>query len=155
MTSQTKVLGALALAVLAYASLSGAAQGQRVATPATASTTETGFVYTADERGNSISIVDLSTAQVTTIPVCISPHNVQVSRDGRLALVVGMVAGVHEKMSGKGAHGVVISDDGNRAFIANSVDNTATAIATETQRVTRTFKVGEGSGGITFRSARQ
>ena len=105
MTLRTKALGALAPVFIVYASLSGAAQDQRVATPAAASTTETGFVYTADERGNSISIVDLSKGQVTTIPVRISPHNVQVSRDGRLALVVGIVAGVHEKMSGKEQHG--------------------------------------------------
>ena len=50
-----------------------------------------GFVYTADERGNSISVVDLSNGQVKTIPIRISPHNVQISRDGRLLLVVGMV----------------------------------------------------------------
>lgn len=56
--------------------------------------TETGFVYTADERGNSISVVDLSTGQVRTIPIRISPHNVQVSRDGRQLLVVGMVGGM-------------------------------------------------------------
>ena len=52
---------------------------------------ERGFVYTADERGNSVSVIDLSTGQVKTIPVRISPHNVQVSRDGRLLLVVGML----------------------------------------------------------------
>ncbi len=56
--------------------------------------TETGFVYTADERGNSISVIDLSTGQVRTAPIRISPHNVQVSHDGRLLLVVGMVGGM-------------------------------------------------------------
>jgi len=58
---------------------------------------ERGFVYTADERGNSVSVIDLGTAQVKTIPLRIAPHNVQVSRDGRLLLVVGMLAGM--KMS--------------------------------------------------------
>lgn len=58
---------------------------------------ERGFVYTANERGNSVSVIDLSTGQVKTIAVRISPHNVQVSRDGRLLLVVGMLAG--ENMS--------------------------------------------------------
>jgi YVTN family beta-propeller protein len=56
---------------------------------------ERGFVYTADERGNSVSVIDLSTGQVKTVPVRISPHNVQVSRDGRLLLVVGMLAGTN------------------------------------------------------------
>jgi YVTN family beta-propeller protein len=55
---------------------------------------ERGFVYTADERANSVSMIDLGTGQVKSTPVRISPHNVQVSHDGRLLLVVGMLAGV-------------------------------------------------------------
>lgn len=51
-----------------------------------------GFVFTADERGNTISVIDLSTGEVKSIATPISPHNVQVSRDGRLVLVVGPVA---------------------------------------------------------------
>lgn len=58
---------------------------------------ETGFVYTADAEGSSISVIDLGSGQVKTVPVRISPHNVQVSRDGRLVLAVGMLAGT--KMS--------------------------------------------------------
>ncbi len=55
-------------------------------------TSETGFVYTANERGNSISVIDLSTGQVKDIATRITPHNVQVSRDGRRLLAVGPVA---------------------------------------------------------------
>ena len=58
---------------------------------------EAGFVYTADERGHSISVIDLSTAQVKDISTRISPHNVQVSRDGRLLLAVGAVEKKNEK----------------------------------------------------------
>src|SRR3990170_7337432 len=54
-------------------------------------TSETGFVYTANERGNSISVIDLSTGQVKDIATRITPHNVQVSRDGRRLLAVGPV----------------------------------------------------------------
>jgi YVTN family beta-propeller protein len=50
---------------------------------------ETGFVYTADEYGNSISAVDLATGQVETVPVAISPHNIQATADGARLLVVG------------------------------------------------------------------
>jgi len=53
---------------------------------------EEGFVYTANERGNSISAIDIGTGQVKNIVTRISPHNVQVSRDGRLLLAVGSVA---------------------------------------------------------------
>ena len=63
------------------------------ATPAPpALTTETGYVYTANERGNSISVIDLSTGQVKHVVTPITPHNVQVSRDGRRLLAVGPVA---------------------------------------------------------------
>ena len=53
---------------------------------------EAGFVYTADERGNSITVIDLSTGRVKVIATRITPHNVQASRDGRLLLAVGPVA---------------------------------------------------------------
>jgi YVTN family beta-propeller protein len=51
-----------------------------------------GFVYTANERGNSISAIDVSSGQVKNIGTRITPHNVQASRDGRLLLAVGPVA---------------------------------------------------------------
>jgi YVTN family beta-propeller protein len=52
---------------------------------------ESGFIYTANERGKSISVIDLRSGHVTTIPTSISPHNVQISRDGRFLLAVGEV----------------------------------------------------------------
>ena len=72
--------------------------GQRAIAQPTPAREERGFVYTADERGNSVSVIDLGTGQVKTIPVRISPHNVQISRDGHLLLVVGMLGSM--KMSG-------------------------------------------------------
>ena len=53
----------------------------------------------------------------------------------------------------KGAHGVVISDDGKRAFITNTVDDTVSVIDTASQKAIKTIKVGKGPNGITFRSA--
>jgi YVTN family beta-propeller protein len=53
-----------------------------------------GFVYTADEKGNSISVVELAAMRVTTVPVAVSPHNVQASADGRWLLAVGDPASV-------------------------------------------------------------
>jgi YVTN family beta-propeller protein len=50
-----------------------------------------GVVYTANERGNSISAIDVRTGQVTTVAMPFTPHNVQASRDGRLLLAVGPV----------------------------------------------------------------
>ncbi len=50
----------------------------------------TGNVYTANERASSISQVELATGEVSTVALPIAPHNVQVSPDGSLLLVVGM-----------------------------------------------------------------
>jgi YVTN family beta-propeller protein len=49
----------------------------------------TGFVYTADEDGNSLTMVDLATGQARQVPLGISPHNVQITEDGALVLLVG------------------------------------------------------------------
>lgn len=49
----------------------------------------TGIVYTADERGNSISAIDLASGKVKIVPVSVSPHNVQATSDGRRLLIVG------------------------------------------------------------------
>ena len=61
---------------------------------------ESGFVYTADERGRSISSIDLSSGWVKTIATRIAPHNVQTSRDGRLLLVVGEAVGEAKGVEG-------------------------------------------------------
>lgn len=54
-----------------------------------------GIVFTADEEGKAISVVNPETGQVETTGIGISPHNVQVSSDGRTLYAVGspMVAG--------------------------------------------------------------
>jgi len=60
--------------------------------------TASGFVFTANEFGNSISRIDLTTGKVETVPVTIAAHNVQVTADGQFLLAVGAaVAGDHEE----------------------------------------------------------
>ena len=62
-----------------------------------------GTVYTADERGNSISAIDLASGKVTIIPVSISPHNVQIAADGKRLFAVGDPASTAH-WHDKGAH---------------------------------------------------
>ena len=52
-----------------------------------------GVVFTADERGQSISVVNPVSGKVETNRVGISPHNIQASSDGLLLYAVGMQAG--------------------------------------------------------------
>ncbi len=74
------------LALMAAVALgAAAARGQQTAALQDA----TGFVYTADEHGNSLSAVDLAARRVQTVPIAISPHNVQATADGVLILAVG------------------------------------------------------------------
>lgn len=48
-----------------------------------------GTVYSANEGGNSISAIDLGTGSVETVDVGVSPHNVDLTPDGKLLLAVG------------------------------------------------------------------
>lgn len=50
----------------------------------------TGFVYTANERAESISQVQLESGAVKTVKTAIAPHNVQVTPDGTRLLAVGV-----------------------------------------------------------------
>lgn len=68
-------------------------QNQNVSAPPNQRAAQTsGFVYTADERGNSISRINLADNQVQKFRISVSPHNVQISRDGQMLLAVGAPA---------------------------------------------------------------
>jgi len=61
-----------------------------------------GTVYSADEGGSTISAIDLGSGAVTTIPVPVAPHNVDLTPNDRFLLAVGTPAsGDH----GAGGHG--------------------------------------------------
>ena len=77
------LFAAVAAAYMAFSA--GTASGEELA----ARPRMSGFVYTADEYGNSISAINLADGQVQTVPVAISPHNIQVTADGRRLLAVG------------------------------------------------------------------
>jgi YVTN family beta-propeller protein len=55
--------------------------------------------------------------------------------------------------TGKGAHGVAVSNDGRAVFVTNIVDGTMSIIDTERRAVIAAYRVGEGPNGITFRPA--
>ncbi|ODT04559.1 MAG: hypothetical protein ABS52_04495 [Gemmatimonadetes bacterium SCN 70-22] len=130
-------------------------------------------VYVSSTTENSVVVVDTrQRTRIATVPVGRNPIQVFATPDGRLVYAAN--EGTEESpdstasvidtrtnrviatvVTDQGAHGVVVSDDGSRAFIANSVGNTVSVINTATQRVTRTIPVGEGAGGITFRPNQQ
>jgi YVTN family beta-propeller protein len=55
--------------------------------------------------------------------------------------------------TGYGAHGVVITNDGQRAYVTNSLSNTVSVIDVVTQAVHSTIKVGEAPNGVSYRWA--
>ncbi|WP_338283843.1 YVTN family beta-propeller repeat protein [Sinorhizobium sp. KGO-5] len=77
------------------------------ARPAGAEPASAGFVYTADEHGNSVSRIDLKSGKVDIVPVDITPHNVQFVPGNSRLLAVGLSAsdsGAESHNGGGGAN---------------------------------------------------
>mgnify|MGYP002714640642 FL=1 len=64
-----------------------------------------GTVWSADEGGSSISAIDLGTGTVTTVPIPVAPHNVDLTPDGRFLLAVGTPASGDHGSEGHGHDG--------------------------------------------------
>ncbi len=64
-----------------------------------------GTVWSADEGGNSLSAIDLVSEAVTTVPLPVSPHNVDLTPDGRFLLAVGSPASGDHAADGHGHNG--------------------------------------------------
>jgi YVTN family beta-propeller protein len=75
----------------------------------------TGFVFTANEAANSVSRIELSTGKVDTVPLPLSPHNVDISGPGRPLLVVG--PGV-QAAHGEEGHGAGMEGHGEEGLLA-------------------------------------
>ncbi|MCC6752906.1 MAG: hypothetical protein IT266_02860 [Saprospiraceae bacterium] len=56
----------------------------------------------------------------------------------------------HEITCGTAAHGVVVSQDGKRAYVTNSGENTLTIVDVATQKPVKTLPVGESPNGVSF-----
>jgi YVTN family beta-propeller protein len=133
-----------------------------------------GFIYTANEHGNSISMIDLAGGRVETVPVSISPHNVQMTADGTRLLAVGvpathMGAGHASKPEGQllvfdpdklasgpiasipaGDHpGHVVADrEGRRAFVTLASTDAVAVVDLVAGKVTRTIATGRYPHGL-------
>ncbi|WP_293811756.1 YncE family protein [uncultured Bosea sp.] len=67
-----------------------------------AASARAGTIFVANENGQSVSIIDTRTSRTTTVAIPISPHNVDISADGRLLLATGIPAG---PAGGHASHG--------------------------------------------------
>jgi YVTN family beta-propeller protein len=133
-----------------------------------------GFVYTADEHGNSLSMIDLSSSLVTSVELPIAPHNLQISADQRRLLATGPVAkagdghghgdepgrllvfDAHDLPAGPradievGSHPahVVIDQAGELAFVTNAEDATVSVVDLAGGAVIKTIATGAYPHGL-------
>ena len=131
-----------------------------------------GTVFTANERDNSISQITLVDGKVATIPLEISPHNVQVSTDGKRLLAVGM--NIHAGHHGSGQGGgelqvfdlplaskpsmvlpvaghpghVVTDRDGKLAFVTDADNNAVQVYALDSRQQIASIKTGSYPHGL-------
>jgi YVTN family beta-propeller protein len=135
-----------------------------------------GIVFTADERGNSISAIDLRSGKVTIVPIAVSPHNLQIAASGSRLLAVGDSSSeAHGHASGMskskgqllvfdptqlksapvatievGAHPAHVVADrlGRRAFVTSAGDNGVTVVDLVQKRKIRTIPTGRYPHGL-------
>lgn len=125
-------------------------------------------VFVSLRDANAVAEIDTATRRVVRrIAVGSGPVQVFATPDGRFVYVAnegaraapgtttsvvdvaaGQVAATIE--TGRGAHGVVVSADGSRAFVTNMYDGTVAEIDVATQTVPRRFRVGRSPNGITW-----
>lgn len=74
-------------------------------TPVVAATLPAGDVVTANERGASLTRLNLASGEAITQSIGIAPHNVQVSASGRYLMAVGDAASEGHGHGGGHAHG--------------------------------------------------
>lgn len=126
---------------------------------------ERAYVSLRDE--NAVAVIDVKARRVIDrVAVGSSPIQLFATPDSRFVYVANQ--GTRERpdstvsiidtrtnrvettvVTGHGAHGVVISRDGSRAFIANTFANTVSVIDTRTRRVLGHIPVGPEPSGIT------
>ena len=119
------------------------------------------YAYITNNHDNSVSVVDLSTNNVTAaIPVGVSPYGTAASPDGTQVYVgnidsnsVSVIDTATNNVTATisvGAYpfGLAISPDGNKLYAANKDGNTVSMIDTSTNRVITTIKVGSQPRGI-------
>lgn len=87
-----------------------------------------GVVYTANERDGSITRVQLETGAKQTTKLEITPHNVQVSPDGKRLLAVGVASHEGHGAAGAGSKGKLVvmeTSGGGKPVLVDAGDHPA------------------------------
>lgn len=139
-------------------------------TPVTTGITSDGnILLTTLNSDNALAIVELATDSVEKIAVGEGPAQVYIQSDDKYAFVANqgtpnnpsdtitkinlmtreIVATIEV---GKGAHGVVTSDDNKFVYVTNMYENTVSVINNDNNQVVATVKVGKVPNGITVQT---
>jgi YVTN family beta-propeller protein len=138
-------------------------------TPVTTGITRDGKTLVATLNAeDSLAIVDLETEKVEKVAVGEGPAQVYIQSDGKYALVANQSTPNNPSDSiskidlttrkvvatikvGKGAHGVVTSDDNKFVYVTNMYENTVSVIDNNENKVIATIEVGTEPNGITLK----
>jgi YVTN family beta-propeller protein len=105
-------------------------------------------IYCADHDSAKVSVWDVATDKVTTVPVAPNPHGVVVTRDGGKAYAADHESNVVQLIDtktltagakipvGRSPHSVALSPDGRTLFVTNYDSNTVSVIDTTADVVT-------------------
>ena len=121
-------------------------------------------VYVANERSESVTVIDAQTYTVLTTVDSKNPstHDLALSRDGtrlyatnldsgRLAVIdthtLETIASIY---TGSRCHGVALTHDGRFAWVANTGEDTVSIVDTATYRIVGSIVVGKGPSGVAF-----
>ncbi len=123
-------------------------------------------VYTANEEGMTISVVDTEKAIAQKVDIPAMPHNVDITRDGKTLLATGMA---HDHTAGKllvfnvsdstpklvrqinlGKHlaHVVPAEDGHTAYVTDSESNNLLVVDYVQGKILNTIAVGSYPHGL-------
>lgn len=117
---------------------------------------------------NALAVVDLSTDSIEKIPVGVGPAQVYIEPDNKFAFVAnqGTEAAPSNTVSkidlstkkvvatietGKGAHGIVASDNNKFVYVTNMFDNTVSVIDNTTNKAIQTVAVDKTPNGISYK----
>jgi YVTN family beta-propeller protein len=138
--------------------------------PVTTSVTEDGkFLLATLNSENSLAIVDLNTEDVKKIGVGNGPAQVYIQKDQKYAFVANQGTDKNPSNTlskidltskaivatievGKGAHGIVVSDDNQYIYVTNMYDNTVSVIENSKNKVIAIIPVGKTPNGITYKN---
>lgn len=138
-------------------------------TPVTTGVTGDGkTLFVTLNAENAVAVVDLATDKVEKVPVGEGPAQVYVQSDDKYAFIANQ--GTEQKPShtlskvdvstkkvvatietGKGAHGVVTSNDNKYVYVTNMFENTVSVVDNNENKVITTVQVDKIPNGISYK----